>query len=103
MIEFDSLEGQQLRAMQPSQSATMALWLVALTEGNEDWATWAQNQLDDVKESVDVLALCFIKAVCDTETKLAKQLWSVLASFPISGSHSHIIRAARTLQAQLPI
>lgn len=103
MIAFDSPEGAQLRALRPSQSATLSIWLVALDEGQEDWAHWAQDQLGGVGDSIEVIALRFMQAASDGDVMLARQMWVVLASCPIDGTDNRIIRAARNLRTSLPI
>ena len=102
MIGFESSEGHQLRALRPSLSATMALWLAALTEGDDGWSAWAQDRLSDVGDTPDVVALRFIQAASDQDLTRARQLWAVLASWPTDTSHSSVIKAARDLRASLP-
>lgn len=103
MIAFESPEGHQLRALRPSLSATMALWLAALTDGDDEWSGWARDRLADVSDTPDVLALRFIQAVNDQDLMRARQMWAILASLPTETTAGSILKAARKLRASLPI
>jgi hypothetical protein len=101
MIAFDSPEGAALRGLTPSRSATLAIWVTALNEGNDSWANWARNALDTTAHDAELAALRFMQAAKDGDERAARQLWAVLASFPIDGADSRIILAARNLRPAL--
>ena len=102
MIAFDSPEGIRLRAIGLSRSALMALWFTALNEGQDTWSAWALD-LAKVNHPQDptTIALRFLQASADGDAKLARQLWAVLASFPIDDSKSRIIQAAHGIGQSL--
>ena len=101
MISFDSPEATKLRAMQPSRSALEAIWFTALDEGRDTWAAWAGEQLAQHLAGAENVALRFVRAASDGETRQAQQIWTVLASFPASDTESRIVRAARDLRASM--
>lgn len=101
MIAFESPEGTALRALSPSRSAMMALWLVALSEGQDAWTSWASGELATTAQSIELVSLRFIQAASDGNERAARQLWAVLASFPGDGTESHIVQAARNLRGRL--
>lgn len=102
MIAFDSPEGTLLRSLSPSVDAVVSLWFSALSEGQEEWASWAGNQIQAGPEPDETIAaLRFLQASADGDAKLARQLWAVLASFPIDDSESRIIQAARGIGQSL--
>jgi hypothetical protein len=102
MIAFESPEGQQLRALGTSLSATMALWFAALTAGDDAWCAWAQDRLADLNDTPEVLALRFIQSASDQDMTRARQMWAILGTWPTETAHSAILKAARELRASLP-
>jgi hypothetical protein len=101
MIAFDSSDGATLRALKPSPSAVLALWFAALNEGQDPWAAWAVMQLEGQPPDAEIAALRFLHAASTGDHRAARQLWTILASFPIDGADSRIILAARNLRPAL--
>lgn len=98
MIAFDSSAGSALRAMNPSRPALAALWFTALTEDQTDWAAWAKEKIEtDHATDAVVIALYLLQAANDGNYNSTRQLWTVLASFPIEGNPCRIMRAARDI------
>lgn len=102
MIAFHSPEGAALRALKPSRSAVVSLWFSALSEDDADWASWAGDQLADQRPDAELAALRFLQAAQAGNDRAVRQLWTLLATFPIAGSDNRIVKAARTLREQLP-
>ncbi|MFM7335990.1 MAG: hypothetical protein ACKO2N_16175 [Tabrizicola sp.] len=102
MIAFYSPEGETLRALKPSRSAKIAIWLAALQEGEDDWAAWAGEAFASEAPDAEILALRFIQAVADGNNKAMHQLWSVLSTFPVETLSSSAIQTARELRKSLP-
>ncbi len=102
MITFDGPEGATLRALNPSRSAVRALWFAALTDGQDGWGSWAADKLKAMASDREVIALRFMQAAGDGNTAAARQLWAILASFPMTDTQSTILKAARDLRASLP-
>jgi hypothetical protein len=101
MIAFESPEGAVLRGLKPSRSATLAIWLAALETGRNDWADWARAALASASQDADLAALRFMQAVNDGDVKAARQLWTVLSSFPAESRTSRIYQAAQRLRSEL--
>ena len=102
MIAFDSLEGAMLRALNPSRSAVLSLWFAAVSEGKESWAAWAAEKAATSSHDAEFAALRFLQAAGDGNESAARQLWTILASFPITDMDSRIVLAARNLRSSLP-
>lgn len=102
MIAFDSPEGAVLRGLNPSLSATLAIWLTALDEGGDDWARWARETLTSASQDADVAALRFMQAANEGDETAARQLWTVLCSFPAERKTGRIVQAAVQLRSELP-
>jgi hypothetical protein len=102
MIAFESPEGETLRALKPSRSATLAIWLTALKDGTDNWAEWARAAVGTGAPDAEVTALRYIQAVLDGDIAAVHQFWAVLGSFPAEAGAGSAVRAARELRATLP-
>lgn len=103
MIAFDSPEGQALRDLNPSRNALIALCFSALNDGSDSWAQWSWDRLGELTQDAETIALRFLRAINDSDERLARQLWAVLASYPIDGTLSTVIQAARNLRSQIKL
>lgn len=101
MITFDSPAGAALRKMTPSRRALAALWFTALTEDHPAWAEWAKSQIATHPNDPVVVALNLLQAANDGDLNRAKQLWTVLSSFPTKPTTCPITRAARDVGGAL--
>jgi hypothetical protein len=98
MIEFNSPEGNALRAMEVSGDALLSLWFTALKEGHDEWAAWAAEKADAPGDADDrVLALRFLDAAGKGEAKQSRQLWAILKSCQNKNNKSRIVQAALEL------
>lgn len=102
MIAFDSPEGATLRGLKPSRRAILAIWLSALEQGEDRWATWAREALTPEAGDAESVAMRFIEAARAGEEKTARQLWAVLGSCRIETADSTILQTARDLRSTLP-
>ena len=102
MIAFDSPEGAALRALKPSRSATLSIWLTALREGEDGWMVWARDTVGQDMSDAEIVALRYMQAASDRDKVAMHQLWVVLDSFPTEAGTGPAVKAARELRASLP-